>query len=335
MEFGLLNMHPLFTSSFKVKILKPLIIIAIPAIIILAYVEFGLGYLDTHYKKKRVDFEAQIGEIKILSLGSSNAYFGINPKEFSCSGYNLAYNAQSMYYDLEFIKKYIDDMPKLKIVILPAIFYTTGTRLVGTSQDWRMFFYKQYWGLSLENEPNKLTDNIKRHLDSRNYTKIALYSDTIYGHIMNGFSGHVDYIPEVNGWYDSKDAPKFDINNQVGKKGAEAHNLAYDSKVAEKNIKHWQKIIDILRNRNIKVILLHLPEDGSYSNYLDQKKIQDFNFRLSRLAKENEIEFVDYSKDTRFSQVDYTFMPDHLNDQGASKFSKLLNDEYLKYSCKP
>jgi hypothetical protein len=326
-------MHPLFTSSFRRKILKISIIIAIPAVILLIYIEAGLSRLDTHYLKKRLDFNVKLSKVEVLSLGSSNAYFGINPKIFSCNGYNLAYNAQSMYYDLEFIKKYIDLMPELKIVILPAIFYTTGTRLVGTSQDWRMFFYKQYWGLPLENEPKKITENIKRHIDSRNYTKIALYSDTLYTHLKDGFSGHVDYIPEESGWYNSKDAPKFNAINEIGRKGAEAHSLTYDTKVADKNIKHWQKLIDILKNRGVEVILVHLPEDKSYYNYLDQKKSQDFTARISGLARKNGIKFADYSKDRRFNQEDYTFMPDHLNDRGASKFSGILNSEYLQDLC--
>lgn len=334
MGFGLLNMHPLFTSSFRIKILQLSIIIAIPALIVLVYVEAGLNRLDTHYLSKKINFESQLSEIEILSLGSSNAYFGINPQGFSCKGYNLAYNAQSMYYDLEFIQKYINSMPKLKVVILPAIFYTTGSRLVSTSQDWRIFFYNQYWGLPLENEPKNLTGNIKRHIDSRNYSKIALYSDTLYHHVRDGFSGNVDYVPEKNGWYNSKDAPKLVISNEVGRRGAESQSLSYSHEISKENIAYWQEIISILKKRSVQVILVHLPEEGSYYNFLDKNKSVEFTKNITELALKNNIKFADYSRDQRFDQSDYTFMPDHLNDKGALKFSEMFDKEYLNNMCK-
>jgi hypothetical protein len=85
-----------------------------------------------------------------------------------------------MYYDLAFAKKYLDLMPNLKLVILPSIFFTTGTHLIGSSQDWRVFFYKQYFRLPNETVENDLNGNIKRIVDARNYSKIALFADNIY-----------------------------------------------------------------------------------------------------------------------------------------------------------
>lgn len=326
-------MHPLFTSSFRKNILTIFVIIAIPAVILLVYVEIGLNKLDTHYLKKRVDFERQLNAIEILSLGSSNAYYGINPAEFSCKGYNLAFNAQSMYYDLEFVKKYLPLMPNLKVVILPAIFYTTGTKLVGTSQDWRMYFYGQYFGLPNELEDNNTIDNIKRTIDSRNYSKIALYSDTLYAHVKNGFSGHVDYIPESNGWYNSKDVPRLNSENNVAVSAANAHSLAYNQKRAEDNIHYWQEIIDLLKARKVDVILVRLPEDISITSKLDKNKIEHFTGLVTKLASKNNIHFIDYSNDHRFNSSDFTFMPDHLNTVGAINLSKILNQDYIRFYC--
>jgi len=333
MEFGLLIMHPLFTSSFRKNILQLLIIIAFPAIVILIYVEVGLNKLDTHYLKKSEDLKSQANNIQILSLGSSNAYFGLNPREYSCLGFNLAFNAQSMYYDMEIIKKYIDTMPKLRIVVLPAIFYTTGTRLVGTSQDWRMYFYKQYWGLPLELESNSINENIKRLINSKNYSKIALYSDTIYTHIRDGFSGHVDYIPDKNGWYDSKDLPRLTDLIKVNSKGAFSHSLTFNESYADSNIVYWQQIISILKAKKIEILIVRLPEDVSYYSQLDQKKAQLFTTKISELAKNYDVNFADYSQDKRFVTDDFTLMNDHLNQDGATKFSKILNKEHLFENC--
>ena len=331
MEFGLQSMHPLFTFNFR--FIVKLFIITLPVIIVLIYVEYGLNHLDTHYLKKRIDLEKQLNSIEILSLGSSNAYFGINPSQFSCPGFNLAFNAQSMYYDLAFIEKYINSMPKLKVVVLPAIFFTTGNELLSTSQDWRIYFYKQYFGLPIEIQKNNWTANIKRRLDSRNYSKIALYADTIYGHIKDSFTGHVDYIPEKNGWYDPKEIPKLDPTTNAGQDAAQAHSASFNVSTADSNIIYWQKIIEILKKRNIEVIIVRLPEDISYSDKLDYVKSRIFTAKIQDLADKNAIIFANYSEDKNFHPVDFTVMPDHLNHDGAIKFSETLNRDYLINMC--
>ena len=327
-------MHPLFTSSFRKHTLIIAFIVAIPAVVFLVYVEYGLNKLDTHYLKKRIDFERQLNSIEILTLGSSNAYFGINPAQFSCTGYSLAFNAQSMYYDLEFVKKYLPLMPNLKVVVLPAIFYTTGSKLIGTSQDWRIYFYKQYFGLPNESVPGDMTGNIKRFIDSRNYTKIALYGNTVYYHVKQRFSGHVDYIPESNGWYDSKDVPKLTDKNNTGINGAISHSKTYDTDVAKINIEYWQEIISLLNEKKVNILIIRLPEDSSYYNNLEGQKSKLFTDSITELAQKNGIVFADYSKDSRFGPKDFTLMSDHLNPEGASTFSKILNEDYLDKYCR-
>jgi hypothetical protein len=334
MEFGLPIMHPLFTSNFRIKILKPLLIIALPAMIFLYYIENGLNKIDTHYLKKRVDFESQLNSIEILSLGSSNAYFGINPSMFSCKGYNLAFNAQSMYYDLAFAKKYLDLMPNLKLVILPSIFFTTGTQLIGSSQDWRVFFYKQYFSLPNETVENDLNGNIKRIVDARNYSKIALFADNIYTFSQNDFIHHIDYIPQIDGWYNSKDVPRLTETNNQGTGGAIAHSMGYDLKIANKNISYWQEIIEMLQKKGVNILILHLPEDSSYYLNLDNRKLKIFTESINDLALKNNITFANYTMDKRFSPKDFTLMSDHLNNDGATKFSSILNYEYLNQYCK-
>jgi hypothetical protein len=331
MGFGLQSMHPLFTFNFR--LIVKLIIITLPVIIVLVYVEYGLNHLDTHYLKKRIDLEKQLSSIEILSLGSSNAYFGINPSQFSCPGFNLAFNAQSMYYDLAFVEKYINSMPKLKVVILPAIFFTTGSELLGTSQDWRIYFYKQYFALPNETQKNNMTANIKRALDSRNYSKIALYADTIYGHIKDSFTGHVDYVPEKNGWYDPKEVPKMNPTSNAGLDAARAHSAIFNITTADSNIENWEKIIEILKKRNIEVLIVRLPEDKSYHENLDNNKSRVFTSKIQDFADKKVVIFADYSKNKLFTTEDFTVMPDHLNHDGAIKFSELLNVDYLKKLC--
>ena len=56
---------------------------------------------------KRMTLERVLPDVEVLVLGSSLGYFGINPAQFTHKGYNAAYRAQSYYYDLQILKKYI------------------------------------------------------------------------------------------------------------------------------------------------------------------------------------------------------------------------------------
>ncbi|QFY41385.1 hypothetical protein F6R98_01060 [Candidatus Methylospira mobilis] len=316
------------------KVLLRIIVVALPALVLLAYVEFGLSQLDTHYLSKKNFLEKQKNDIVVLSLGSSNAYYGINPETFSCTGFNLAYNAQSMYYDLQFVEKYIDELPRLKLVVLPIIYYTMGSDLLNTSQDWRVFFYKQYYGLPLQRPDDGVFSVIKQLIDARNYTKIALYGDTLYAHFKSGFSGHVDYVPERTGWYNSSSVDKADLNKFVGRDAAVAHSRDYDPNTAKRNIAYWQVLVDLLNEKHIQAVIVHLPEHETYYKNLDQSKLADFNMTVNTFARKNGLAFADYSQDPRFNLDDFTFMVDHLNPHGAAKLGEILDQDYIKKLCR-
>ena len=318
-------------NFFKIAI--KILIISLPALIVLAYIETGLSKIDTHYITKLYYLESQKDSVQILSLGSSNAYFGINPEKFSCKGFNFAINAQSMYYDLKIFELYTTQLPKLKLVILPAIFYTTGTNILETSQDWRIFFYKQYLGLPLEDKKGRYFQNLKRSLDSRNYSKIALFGDTVGSHVNNGFTGHLDYTPNLDGWYDSTQVPKLDSKRNYGLEAANAHNSSFQESNIQLNLSYWQQLIDILKKRNVQVIIIRLPEHESYYKNLDSKKQDSFTEALKSFSSKNGIPFADYSRNKSFTMDDFTSLPDHLNPQGADKFSALLDSDFVKSVC--
>jgi hypothetical protein len=319
------------------KILFRLFLLVLPALMLLGYLEHRLSRLDTHYVSKRVFFEAQEKDIQILTLGSSNAYFGINPAKFSCTGFNMAINAQSMYYDWKFVEKYSDRLPNLKMVVLPAIFYTAGSDFPSTNQSWREFFYKQYFGFSLEVADGKWF-SLKQSIDARNFTKIALYGDTLYDHIRTKFQMHVDYVPEKTGWYDSSSVGKPDLARRSELYADVVANAVGNSRVfsavnMERNLLYWQKIVDHLKERKIQILIVHLPEDRPYHANYDPKKYAEFKSAFREFAAKNNLYYRDYTDDARFHLDDMTFMLDHMNPAGAAKFGTILNQDFIAKAC--
>jgi hypothetical protein len=295
----------------------------------------GLTHLTTHYRIKQELIATQKKNIQILSLGSSNAYFAINPSYFSCAGFNYAYNAQSPYYDLQLVKKYIDELPNLKLVILPAIFYTIGTNLANENSGnaWRIFFYKHYFHIRNEHTNLNIADVLKQEVKPKNFSLIALHGDMTEAHIKNGFQGLLDAKPETNGWFNSEGSPPVDLSKLIGPQGADSHSNAFNSENALANLAYWQELITILKKRGVDVVIIRSPEHSSYSLNLDQSKVIFFSEQITQMANLNKIQYKDYSNDPRFDAEDFIFYVDHMSKKGAEKFSKVLNNEIISRYC--
>ncbi len=309
-----------------------IVLLLLPAAVILGILEFHLYSMNTSYFTKRIALENQLSEIEILTLGSSNAYYGINPDRFERKGYNLANLAQSMYYDQALAMKYMPRMPNLKIIILPAIFYTMGTELGPTSsQDFRMYFYSQYYGLRLEPSAEQLM-HWGYLFDAKNFSKIALFGDNVYRYVLDRFNTKVDNEPQPSGWFDG--GREFgSLKANVGPDAAKAHSMT-QSNLYTKNLEYWKKIIVATKARGIMPIIIEMPTHGSYRENLNPDLYALFKKSLGDFAEKHQIEFHDYSDDPRFALEDFTYMVDHLNAIGASKFSTILNSDIVKPTFK-
>lgn len=317
-----------------IKFIFRLLIVSLPAIVLLVWVEFGLRGIDSVYKLKPKLIESKADSIQVLILGSSNAYFDYDPKYFSCTGFNFAINAQSPYYDYKITEKYIKDLPNLKLVILPAIFYTLGTNLAETSNSWRTFFYSNYMNIPVEKTGLGFFGGLRRGIDPKNFSRIALFGDNTYGYVRDRFIGQVDiFIPEKNGWFDSSPIPNLDPNKSGGKDAAYAHSVSVEGHFLEINLLYWQSLIDLLKKKGIAVAIIRAPEDYSYFSNLDPVKVNLMNLKIRDLASKNHIQFLDYSDNPKFNAGDFTVLPDHMNPAGSKKFSKMVNQDLIQKYC--
>lgn len=312
-----------------IKFLRNLFVVCFPALLLIGYLEYKLSGMDTHYHTKRLSFEQQLDSVEILSLGSSNAYFGINPTYYSRPGYNLAFNYQSPYYDYRLVEKYIDRMSKLKVVILPSIYFQMGVDLPKTEGAWRMYFYRQYFNIPLESQADNAW-SCDFMLEPKNFSKIALYGGNIYSYFLKQFKNRVDYDPERNGWYNSSDAKPARLEDRNGELAAGAHNQKVDVALFQKNLAYWQRLADLLQKKNVKLVVIRLPSHSTYYSNLDPEKVAKLELALSQFAERNHGKYEDYTKDSRIALEDYTPMLDHMNPQGAAKFTAILDHEVLQ-----
>jgi hypothetical protein len=344
-----------------------LALLTFPLILILAYSEYRLSFLNTVYYAKRVALEQQIDKIEVLVMGSSNTVYGVAPEGFSHpGGFNLAFPGNGMFFDASLVEKYTGRMPHLRKVVLTVNYFTMGLDYSTFSQSWRQFFLRQNFNILIQPTAGLSFDS-GFWVNPRNFSRIALYGDragsyisanhrppvdivtSLLDRVIRGVAIPVNMFATPSGWFDGEDASLVDIittpsgwldggdvagNEQTQKLGvaaAEAHNASADVGSYDRNLGYWEGMMDFLQRKNIDSVIVLLPTDISYYSHLDKLKVALMNRKLTEFANRHHIKFVDYTGDPRFSLSDFTtVLPDHMNARGAMKFSKILDEEVIK-----
>ncbi len=308
-------------GKFALKV----VLFTIPWVIAWGVLEHKLAGIPNSYTKKRHNLEQQTDSIQALFLGTSHTYHGVNPDYFSCYGYNLADYLQTIYYDKRLTLKYIDKMPRLKVVAIEVCYFSLYYQIRHHPvESWRDYFYSQYWGINYKDLPP---------WDMKRYSKVALYTpDKVREYLREGF--RVDLAPGLThkGYMPLDSLP-------AGKQ-----NLMLTVEEGEKRIKLWQQTIDTmqfaaiaadledfvkeLRARKIEVIFLNTPALPVIIQLCDAARIQKNKATIDAMCTKYNCRYFDYFTDTRFGEHDYSDV-DHFNVAGARHFSEVLNAEVL------
>lgn len=284
------------------------------------YLEVNLGKIQNHYNYKRKCLENQLDSIQVLVLGTSQAYFGINPDYFSLKTFNLSEFNQSLYYDNKITLKYLDMMPKLKYVIINISYFSFGQQLIEGTESWRDYYYSQFWNVDYPTIDK---------LDARYYSKIFLYIPNVsLKYLTQGF--HVDLgLPKFNGYCWADTCNSTVINDSTGKIRVKIHNAYYKGRDRySEHINEINQLISSLKKRNITPILITPPVYKSYYENADKNIINKNTTTIRNICTKLNCNYYNYFTDSRFIKVDFKD-DDHLDFLGAEKLSKILNKEVL------
>jgi len=311
-------------KGVKKFVFKGMIFI-LPLLIFLGFVEYKLHGIPNGYNKKRVQLERQLDSIDVLVLGSSQALHGINPAWFSCKGFNVANNSQSLFYDTQIALKYLDRMKHLKCVVVTISYFALWNQLSDLPEDWRDSFYYYYWDIKYPG---------LKMMNAKNYSLIMLYgTQNALQYTAEGF--HEDLAKDMNpnGWIRIDTIPNNpQISDESGKERVKFHDkIRHDYRIAE-NIALLENLISECKKRGVDVAFVTPPVYETYYKYTDPKVILRNNFEIERLCKKYGCKYYDYLNDRRFTFKEFNDN-DHLNFIGAMKFSKLINTDVLSPYC--
>lgn len=288
-------------------------------------IELLLRNIPNSYNTKRKLLENNSQSLQVLALGSSHQFFGLNPKDWPQNTLNLADVSQDAIYDGKIIEKYADRLPSLRLVILEISYHTLPFSSLDQSlESWRMYYYYQYWGIKPDSFDYK---------DIKYYSAIALYTPAkTVDFARHFFQMNLAENVSDKGWLSEKNCsdpydtfdPFHGGPNVVG-----FHHAYMNQANIPKNLSSYQRIIEKLTKKGIRVVIVTLPVFKTYSENINAQYYEAMLEGIKTLEKNSNVSYSNYFTDSRFQRSDFCDNH-HLNADGASKFSQILYEDSVK-----
>ena len=296
---------------------KFILYIFFPIIILYGSLEFLIRRIPNDYSYKNKWISEHSSNIRILSVGASHGYYGINPLYFSEKAFNGSHVSETFNYDLFLIKKFIPHYDSLQYIILPVSYMSFFNTLETSIEPWRAKNYTIYY-------------NCQYHRFEPKYN-FAFYDATLQTLIKRVKSYYINKKSERDcsdlGFGEDHHFVNRDLNwEKTGKKAADRHTVKNFEEEYNKNLSYLNEIIKICNTRKIKLIMLTTPTWHTYSDNLDKNQLAITINTCNTLVKQNSnVTYLNLLNDTRFDSNDF-FDADHLDEIGAKKLTKIIND---------
>ncbi len=304
-------------------IFSKILLFFLPFILAYPFLEYQLSKVPTIYSKKKEFIESQLNTIQILGLGSSHGD-DLNPDYLQEKTFTLINRTQDLYYDLQLLNYYIDRMPRLKLVILPISYFSIEYQMDRSIAWSQAPYYFHVWGI-----PPQHWGSI---INLRYFSLTANYGwETVVRLIGNGFHDREWENMKTNGWWLPENRVLDDtlLESELGYARVLSHQKLMSPMSTAENIIVLEKIISICQKRDIKVLLLTTPAHHTYYDYMNPVLWNEVQNSISLMVKKYDVYYKNYLKDPRFSNLDFSDN-DHLNNQGAMKFTLILYKEVVK-----
>lgn len=256
--------------------------------------------------------------IEVIFLGSSHTQEAINPLLMKNKCANLAYNSQDVVGNCMLFDKYVEELPKLKIVFLEFEYFTLEQPLDQYAVNKPL--YRKF---------HNLPDTCLYKQISSIFSDIPFFRNYIYEcwkEMRSNFSvneaGYVsqsDYTPFGDLNFDS-----IQVNESAKTRLITRHKKRYIEEIST-NSALIDSLITKAKLKNIRVVFLALPK---YQTYIEREipdKLNRRNIYLNQKLRNNEVLYFDYEKDHRFKDT-YSYLDDnHLGHDAAIRFTAIID----------
>jgi len=297
------------------RFIKYIILFLLPILLLAFAMEIYLRQIPNNYSYKRNYLDNNSKNIEVLFLGSSHAYYGINPLYVKYNSFNAAMISQSLDYDLKILEKYNGKWDNLKFIVLPVDYLSLFSRVESGIESWRIKNYNIYFEMrssSSSSSSSKIIDNTEVFSNrlNENYTRIYNYH----------FNRNTDLSCTKLGFGTEYNSSKNKDLIETGKLAALRHKAKNDLYFSP-NTEMLKSIIEFAKKNHIKVIIYTSPAYPTYLQNLDKEQLnRTIAVIIKSVSTYPNIKYYNMIDDKSFDKIDF-YDADHLNEIGAKKLT--------------
>lgn len=292
-----------------------------PLFLIIGIMEVVIRNIPNDYSIKNEVMSTRGKDFKIICLGNSQTYYGIDPQYFDLPAYNCAHVSQQLHVDNFIFDKFIDSLDSLDYVFLNISYFSHLQSFFDGQEAWRVKYYYLYYGYPKKEVPFKY----QFEFYNLNFSSLS--------NIIKGLTGTPLYHIDENGF-----GTLYNVNNKpvgwenCGNIVRQIHTIKPDSITLKHNYECLENISKKCKEKGIQLILFTAPCWYTYTEIVDSVQLaSSVEFADYFAQKYDNVVYLNYFTDDRFEADDF-YDAYHLSNVGAKKMTLILND-YLKSKC--
>jgi hypothetical protein len=312
----------LYTSNSKEKkryLITYSLWFFIPILFIYGIVEVLVLNIPTNYKANSSYFNESKNEIELIALGSSQMDGAINPEFLDKPAICLASSSQHHNLDFIILQQLSSSTTNLKYVVLELS--NSHLELPHNSKSfWKNAVYLKYYNVNAFERKTYFKDKL-----------IYIANPDLYSRMLNDYYLKDNYDIKLNKFgYQTNSFngsfPLNDFNEDIISKLITTPNQKENPNIFKNNTAYLFSMLDYISDRDLKVIICTLPLYTTYTKNLNINivKRRDSVISIIKNKYPNSF-FIEAERDTiNFNVTDFN-NANHLNPNGAKKFTLLLN----------
>ena len=278
-----------------------------PVLLVLAGAEAYVRTLPNTYKYKEAWMWRNAHAVQTLLLGNSHGYFACVPSLMGDSVFNLCNVSQRLEHDYFLLRRYENLYEKLNTLVLLIDNSCLFDAPMEADEPARVTYYQLYMGFPKHSRWSRYgfeLSSITAFLNKlgQRWGADGLECDSL------GFG--TSYRVE------ERDPVCFEPEHIT------VHHFV-DWPTTRQNISYADSIACWCQARNVRLVLLMTPVSVYYKEKAEPWQLDFVRTFADSCRQAYGCRVLDYSDDARFVDEDF-FDSDHLDDQGAKKFSKIL-----------
>ena len=283
----------------------------LPVLLILVLAECYVRSIPCSYQYKDLWLEAHGEKVSTLILGNSHAFFDLRPSAFADSTFNLSNVSQRLEHDAFLLKHYAKVCPHLRQVILVADNSNLFDPPMEDDEPGRVTYYQLYMHYQ---SPSASWASYPLELS---------YINSFWAKVTRHRQGKGISCDSLGWGIDDKAELRNPIDFEPERvRSHHFHN--WTSTLC--NVIALYRIASWCQRHRISLVVLQTPVTQSYTQKADKWQLEFVNSIVNCCQQHFGAVVADYSCDPRFTDLDF-FDTDHLNDQGATRFSNILSSE--------